>query len=62
MTAWLKYTRTALLTAAIGVAGLSLNTGCNKGDDSDDRGGTAREQNKDRYDKPVQDKPVGQGE
>ena len=58
MNAWLKYTRTALLTAAFCVAGLSFSSGCNKGDDSDDRGASAKQHNKDRYGQPIQDKPT----
>jgi hypothetical protein len=61
MTAWIKYTRTALLTATFCLFGLALGTGCNKGDEGEDRGNTAKERNRNRYREPIRDKPV-QGE
>ena len=61
MTAWMKYTRTAFVIAAVCLGGLSLNAGCNKGDEGEDRGGSAQQKNKDRYSEPIPDKPVGEG-
>ena len=61
MTAWLRYTRTAVLIATICLAGLSLGVGCNKGDEGEDRGESAKERNKDRFREPIRDKPVGEG-
>ena len=60
MTAWLRYTRAALLIATICLAGLSFGAGCNKGDEGEDRGDSAKDRNRDRV-RPIQDKPVGEG-
>ena len=61
MTAWIKFTRSALLIATLCVGGLSLGTGCNKGDEGEDRGDSAKERNRDRVRQPIRDKPVGEG-
>lgn len=58
MTEWIKYTRTALLAAAVCLGGLSLGTGCNRGDEGEDRGSTAKERNRDRMREPIRDRPV----
>ena len=62
MIAWLKYTRTALVIAAVCLGGLSLNAGCHKGDEGEDRGSSAKDYNKEKVLKPIQDKPVGEGQ
>ena len=61
MTAWLKNTRAALLIGALCFGGLSLGVGCNKGDEGSDRGDSAKQKNRDRYQQPIPDKPVGEG-
>jgi hypothetical protein len=61
MTAWIKFTRNALLIATLCLGGLSFGVGCNKGDEGEDRGASAKQHNKDRYQQPIQDKPVGEG-
>ena len=62
MTAWLKYTRTALLIGTVCLGGLALGTGCNKGDEGEDRGNTAKQRSRDRYREPIRDRPVGADE
>ena len=62
MTAWLKYPRAALLIGTVCLGGLSLGVGCNKGDEGEDRGSTAKERNRDRIRQPVRDRPVGADE
>ena len=61
MTAWIRITRSALLIAAICLGGLSLGA-CNKGDEGEDRGASAKQRNKERHTQPIPDKPVGEGE
>jgi hypothetical protein len=61
MTAWLKNTRAAVLIGTLCLGGLALGVGCNKGDEGSDAGDSAKQKNKDRYQKPIQDKPVGEG-
>ena len=58
MTTWLKYTRTALLIGAVCLGGLAFGSGCNKGDDGEDRGVSARRRNQDRFREPIRDRPV----
>ena len=62
MTAWLKNTLAALLIGTLCLGGLSLGAGCNKGDEGEDRGSTARERNRERVRQPIRDKPVGADE
>jgi hypothetical protein len=61
MTAWLRYTRTALLIATVCLAGLSAGAGCNKGDEGEDRGESAKQRNRERIKEPIRDEPVGEG-
>ena len=62
MTAWIKFTRNALLIATVCIGGLAPGVGCNKGDEGEDRGDSAKQRNKDRYTQPIPDKPVGEGQ
>ena len=54
----IKYTRSALLIGAVCLGGLTLGTGCNKGDEGEDRGSDARRRNQERFREPIRDRPV----
>ena len=62
MTAWIKFTCNALLIASLCLGGVALGAGCHKDSEGDDRGSSAKDYNKEKVQKPIQDKPVGEGE